>query len=48
MQVAKLTGSIANTVISDERADSLGKGCCHQGSTHILDRISTPEHSKSE
>lgn len=33
MQVAKLTGSTVNTVISDEWINSLVNDCCHHQST---------------
>lgn len=48
MQVAKLTGSIVNTDISDNWIDSLVDGYCHQHSTHTLARIPAAEHSKSK
>lgn len=47
VQVVKLTGSIANTVILDEWIDSLVNNCCHQCSSRILARITAPEHSES-
>lgn len=48
MQVAKLSGSMVNTAISDERTDSLVNDRCHQCRTHSLARISKSEHGKSE